>query len=314
MNVLIVGGGQGSWQIRGVQLGAAIGARTTSKPSDAAIQWADVVVCVKRALFEWAAKIHQFKKPIVWDALDFWDQPAQNSLSETEARALLREKIDRYEPLLVIGATESMAAACRGVYLPHHARPGMVLRIRGSNRAKSSPTKAPRSIWAAGVARSKRSANGAAGRSRSTARCPRQISSSLCETVSTMAGCAVSGRAASSWSTRSRSGCPSLRNRQRRGARFTLTASALTHSRICQQRCIDGTSASTAGADQVETGWTTRCHASPHGTRPCSHAWDRRWRHDHRSTRAAEALVSPARVGRRAVLRPLHRGKHRTTG
>lgn len=125
MNVLIVGGGQGSWQIRGVQLGTAIGARITSKPSDDALRWADVVVCVKRALFQWADKIHQFNKPIVWDALDFWDQPEQNSLSEPEARALLREKIDRYEPVLVIGATEAMAAACRGVYLPHHARPGL---------------------------------------------------------------------------------------------------------------------------------------------------------------------------------------------
>jgi hypothetical protein len=130
MNVLIVGGGQGSWQIRGIQLGTAIGARTTSNPSDAAIQWADVVVCVKRALFEWADKIHAFKKPIVWDALDFWDQPEQNSLSEVEARALLSEKITRHKPLLVIGATQSMAAACRGVYLPHHERPGMVAAKR----------------------------------------------------------------------------------------------------------------------------------------------------------------------------------------
>lgn len=126
MNVLIVGSGKGSWQVRGLQLGQAIDARTRTSPRDGDLEWADVVVCVKRALFQWADTIHAFKKPIVWDALDFWDQPEQNELTEAESRELFREHIDRYQPTLVIGATESMAAAARGVCLPHHHWPGLV--------------------------------------------------------------------------------------------------------------------------------------------------------------------------------------------
>jgi hypothetical protein len=124
VNVLIVGGGQGSWQVRGVQLGNAIGARLETSPIDH-LRWADVVVCVKRALFPHAEAIHRAGKPLVWDALDFWTQPEQNSLSETEARALLQQTIAKYRPTLTIGATQAMADAAGGVYLPHHARPGL---------------------------------------------------------------------------------------------------------------------------------------------------------------------------------------------
>lgn len=128
MNVLMCGGGKGSWIVRGVQLGTAIGARVVRVPSDSDMRWADVVVLVKRALFGWAELAHRFGKPIVWDALDFWEQEHdrnQNGLSETEARALLAEQIARYRPALVIGATEAMAHAAGGVYLPHHSREGL---------------------------------------------------------------------------------------------------------------------------------------------------------------------------------------------
>src|SRR3954470_6084579 len=102
MNVLIVGSGKGSWQVRGLQLGQAIDARMRTSPRDGDLEWADVVVCVKRALFQWADTIHAFKKPIVWDALDFWNQPEQNGLSEVDARALLQQTIAKYRPTLTI--------------------------------------------------------------------------------------------------------------------------------------------------------------------------------------------------------------------
>lgn len=114
--------------MRGVQLGSAIGARVVTTPSDGDLRWSDVVVLVKRAIYDWADLVHQFNKPLVWDALDFWEQERernQNGLSETEARALLAEKISRYRPTLVIGATETMAQAAGGVYLPHHSRIGL---------------------------------------------------------------------------------------------------------------------------------------------------------------------------------------------
>lgn len=125
MNVLMIGSGKGSWEVRGLELGKAIGARVTRAPSDDDMRWADVVVMVKRALFSWAELAHRFRKPVVWDALDFWKQPEQNGLSESEARALLQDMIARHRPALVIGATEAMAQAAGGVYLPHHSRPGL---------------------------------------------------------------------------------------------------------------------------------------------------------------------------------------------
>lgn len=130
MNVLMVGSGSGSWQMRGVQLGQALGARVVTAPSEADLRWSDVVVLVKRAGLHWCAFVQGFKKPIVWDALDFWRQPAQNHLSETDARALLKGTIATIKPALVIGATEAMACAARemgqeAVYLPHHGWHGL---------------------------------------------------------------------------------------------------------------------------------------------------------------------------------------------
>lgn len=122
MNILMVGNGKaGSWQIRGVQLGAAIGARVTTSPVDADWRWADLVVLIKRWGSQFASTAHHYGLPIVWDALDFWGQPAQNGLTEPAARALLAQQIALIRPALVIGATEAMAKAAGGVYLPHHS-------------------------------------------------------------------------------------------------------------------------------------------------------------------------------------------------
>lgn len=125
MNVLIVGGGKGSWEMRGLQLGAALGARVSTAPTAEDIRWADLVVLVKRAATQWSHQVRAANKPIVWDALDFWSQPAHNGLSEAEAVALLNRQIAQIQPALVIGATESMARACGGVYLPHHPWSGL---------------------------------------------------------------------------------------------------------------------------------------------------------------------------------------------
>lgn len=125
MNVLIVGAGKGSFQMRAVQLGTAIGARVRSALVPADLAWADVVVLVKRTIVH-ADQVHAAKKPLVWDALDFWQQPAQNGLTEIQARALLADWIRRYRPTLIVGATQAMADACCGVYLPHHGHAGLV--------------------------------------------------------------------------------------------------------------------------------------------------------------------------------------------
>ncbi len=127
MNVLLVGGSKaGSWSMRGLQLGAAIGARVTSSPSAADFGWSDVVVLVKRAGEAFASQAHAAQRPIVWDALDFWRQPADHGLTASQATTLLHARIRALKPALTIGATEAMAQACDGVYLSHHAHVGLI--------------------------------------------------------------------------------------------------------------------------------------------------------------------------------------------
>lgn len=122
MKILMIGAGKGSWEMRGVQLGGALGARVTSLPTEADWRWCDVAILVKRAGFNYPMGRRPAGVPVVWDALDFWRQPAQNGLQEPAARRLFAAAIEEIAPLLVIGATEAMAAAAgdRGAYLPHH--------------------------------------------------------------------------------------------------------------------------------------------------------------------------------------------------
>jgi len=122
-NILVVGGGNGSWQIRGVQLGAALGARVTTSPTEHDWRWADVCILVKRALGPFAAVAHSHGVPIVWDALDFWRQPEDNAATVDEAVSLARTFADQLRPDVIVGATQAMADDLSGVYLPHHSRP-----------------------------------------------------------------------------------------------------------------------------------------------------------------------------------------------
>lgn len=126
MNILMVGTGKGSWSIRGVQLGAAMGARVVTEPSDADIRWADVVVLVKRAGEKYAKRVHAIGRPLVWDALDCWQQPAMHRLDEKHATDWLKNLVRFIQPTVTIGATEAMARAVEGVYVPHHGWAGLI--------------------------------------------------------------------------------------------------------------------------------------------------------------------------------------------
>jgi hypothetical protein len=126
MNLLMVGGGQSdTWVIRGQQLGRALGARCTANPTAADWAWADLAVLVKRGGFVWGSFARAAKVPIVWDPIDFWKQPGDNGLPELDARALLAQAIEQVRPVLTIGATDAMAEACDGAYLPHHSWIGL---------------------------------------------------------------------------------------------------------------------------------------------------------------------------------------------
>jgi hypothetical protein len=122
----MVGNGKGSWEMRGQQLGVALGARVVNVPYESDLQWADLVVLVKKHALPYAEMVHRFNKPFVWDAFDFWGQPGENHVTDPQARALLMNRVAAIHPTLVIGATEAMAAACGGVYLPHQSWYGLV--------------------------------------------------------------------------------------------------------------------------------------------------------------------------------------------
>jgi hypothetical protein len=125
--ILFVGYGQGSWEVRGRQIGKALGARATSTPTADDWRWADVAILVKRAVDQWGSVAKGKNIPVIWDVLDYWQQPEQNqqqpyAYSGAIKRIAKSNGIDR-----LIGATQAMADDIGGVYIPHHYRPGLPL-------------------------------------------------------------------------------------------------------------------------------------------------------------------------------------------
>lgn len=127
MNILFVGAGKGSWEMRGLQLAAALGAKATAQPTREDWAWANVAVLVKRHGLAYAQQAHLHGLPVVWDALDFWAQPSENGRAEFLCRGALRQQAEAICAHAVIGATQAQAfAAPRGYYLPHHSWSGLV--------------------------------------------------------------------------------------------------------------------------------------------------------------------------------------------
>jgi hypothetical protein len=122
--VLILGAdSRGSFQMRGIQLGAVIGARVATQPKQSDLAWADVIVLIKRAAFQFGKQAKATGLPLVWDVLDFWDQPDENDMPVHGFFCKrVRETQEALGITTLIGATQQMAEAIGGVYLPHHHR------------------------------------------------------------------------------------------------------------------------------------------------------------------------------------------------
>lgn len=127
MKILVTGSGKsGSWQIRGEQLGRAIGADVI--PRAEAVQGYDLAILVKRPPADLIERLHRRRVPIVWDVVDAWPQPDGNDWPEARCKAWLAERVGIIRPAAIVAATEAMAADCRAfgipvLALPHHARP-----------------------------------------------------------------------------------------------------------------------------------------------------------------------------------------------
>lgn len=127
MNVLITGRGtSGSFQIRGVQLGNAIGAKVLPAALD--VGGYDLAALVKRPSPGLIERLHRAEVRIVFDVVDAWPQPAGNAWAQVECMAWLADQVRAIRPVAIVAATRQMAADCAqfGVpvlWLPHHARP-----------------------------------------------------------------------------------------------------------------------------------------------------------------------------------------------
>lgn len=129
MNILVTGRGtSGSWQIRGEQLGRAIGATVLAQAVD--FDPFDVVVIVKRPPLDSLARVHRLGIPLVWDVVDAWPQPHGNLWDHGECLAWLYGQFKVIQPAAIVAATRAMAEDCAVFGVPvlalhHHARPGL---------------------------------------------------------------------------------------------------------------------------------------------------------------------------------------------
>lgn len=128
MNILMTGRGtSGSWQIRGLQLGKAIGATVTPDALDCAAY--DMAVLVKRPVGNLVERLHRAQVPIVWDIVDAWPQPYGNDWNQEACLKWLTDQVRAIRPAAIVAATNAMARDCSRfglpvLWLPHHSRPG----------------------------------------------------------------------------------------------------------------------------------------------------------------------------------------------
>lgn len=125
MKILVTGReNAGSWQIRAVQLGAAIGALV--KAGAETTRGFDVAIVVKRAKQDLVDRIRKCGTPIVWDVVDAYSQQGLE-WDAAQCKSWLAAEVERIKPAAIVASTEAMAQDCSifsvpVIALPHHAR------------------------------------------------------------------------------------------------------------------------------------------------------------------------------------------------
>jgi hypothetical protein len=127
-DLLVTGRGtSGSWQIRGEQLGRAIGATVAANAIDVGGYRAAIIV--KRPTPDILRRLHRLDVPVIWDIVDAWPQPVGNSWGVARCKEWLVTQFEDIQPAALVAATQSMAEDCMRWFdvpvlaLPHHARP-----------------------------------------------------------------------------------------------------------------------------------------------------------------------------------------------
>lgn len=130
MKVLMTGrGGAGSWECRGVQLGAALGATVRPRAGQADFKAEDIAVIVKRVPVQLLQDVRAAGRPWVYDIVDAYPQPAASQWTRMQAIQWVQEQLAALKPNAVIWPTQKMREDCDtglpGLVLPHHHRPGI---------------------------------------------------------------------------------------------------------------------------------------------------------------------------------------------
>lgn len=123
------GGKAGSWEVRGVQLGNAVG-DVVPRATVSDMRKYDVVVAVKRLSPGLLQDLQRSGVPWIWDLVDFYPQPTCTKWSRSQAIKWARHQIHVAGPDGVIYPNERMAKdiGIPGTVVYHHARPGLHVR------------------------------------------------------------------------------------------------------------------------------------------------------------------------------------------
>lgn len=123
MKLLVTGKGgrSGSWAIRALQLGGAIGAKVQANATLQDCQNADLIIVVKRTPAQLMENIYKSGKPWVFDIVDGWPQPC--NWGSSESIQWLHKRIKDPNPTAVVYGTSRMHSDAEfpGLVLPHHA-------------------------------------------------------------------------------------------------------------------------------------------------------------------------------------------------
>lgn len=128
MRVLVTGrGGAASWQIRGEQIGHALGATVKPNATLADMRAHDVVLVVKRVPDEMLRALRQCGRPWVYDIVDAYPQREGEAMTHKQALFWLRDWLGLLRPTSVIWPTERMQldGGGGGHVVYHHGRPGI---------------------------------------------------------------------------------------------------------------------------------------------------------------------------------------------
>lgn len=129
MNILVTGRGgtSGSWLMRGMQLGSAMGA--TVQPLATDVSGFDVAVVVKRTPGQVVQALRG--RRWVWDIVDAYPQPESYAWGRSEAVDWVRGMLRTLKPTGVIWPNQRMRQDCDtglpGLVLPHHHRVGIAV-------------------------------------------------------------------------------------------------------------------------------------------------------------------------------------------